>query len=176
MNWESIGAIAELISGIGVIATLFYLASQIRRYTKATYAETYQRFTESMNSTNQLIASDEGLSSLVAQLDSNDFEDYTPEERVRLSQVLTCHFRALESLYYHRSEGAATERAWKSQAGLIEEVVKFRAVRTWWPLTASIFDEDFRKFVEQSISVVSAEDRAPKWFGENNRRRRHAEL
>ena len=80
MNWESIGAIAELISGIGVIATLFYLASQIRRNTKATYAETYQRFTESMNSTNQLIASDEGLSSLVAQLDSNDFEDYTPEE------------------------------------------------------------------------------------------------
>lgn len=164
MNWDSIGAIAELISGIGVIATLFYLASQIRRNTKATHAETYQRFTESINSTNQLIASDEGLSRLVAQLDSRDFEDFNPEERVRLSQILTCDFRTLESLYYHRTEGAATERAWKSQAVLIKDVVKFRAVRTWWPSTASIFDEEFSKFVEESISEVSDEDRAPKWF------------
>ena len=164
MNWESIGAIAELISRIGVIATLFYLASQIRRNTKATYAENYQRFTESINSTNQLIASDEVLARLVSQLDSMDFEDYTPEERVRLSQVLTCHFRALESLYYHRSEGAAAERAWKTQAVLIKEIVKFKAARTWWPSTAAIFDEDFGKFVNQSILEVGDEDRAPKWF------------
>ena len=29
MNWEAIGAIAELIAAIGVIASLIYLAKQI---------------------------------------------------------------------------------------------------------------------------------------------------
>ena len=30
MNWEAIGAVAELLAAIGVIVSLVYLASQIR--------------------------------------------------------------------------------------------------------------------------------------------------
>jgi hypothetical protein len=42
MNWEALGAIAELRGAIGVIATLFYLASQIRQNTKSIRASTFQ--------------------------------------------------------------------------------------------------------------------------------------
>ncbi len=35
MNWEALGAIAELIGGLGVIATLAYLAIQIRQNTRS---------------------------------------------------------------------------------------------------------------------------------------------
>ncbi len=31
MNWDAIGAIAELLGAIGVIASLIYLATQIRQ-------------------------------------------------------------------------------------------------------------------------------------------------
>ncbi len=31
MNWDAIGAIAELLGAIGVIASLVYLAAQIRK-------------------------------------------------------------------------------------------------------------------------------------------------
>ena len=31
MNWEAIGAIAELLGAFGVIASLIYLATQIRQ-------------------------------------------------------------------------------------------------------------------------------------------------
>ena len=33
MNWDAIGAIAELLGAIGVIASLVYLATQIRQNT-----------------------------------------------------------------------------------------------------------------------------------------------
>ena len=33
MNWDAIGAIAELLGAVGVIATLAYLAQQIRQNT-----------------------------------------------------------------------------------------------------------------------------------------------
>ena len=33
MNWDAIAAVAELLGAIGVIASLFYVASQIRRMT-----------------------------------------------------------------------------------------------------------------------------------------------
>ncbi len=35
MNWDAIGAIAELLGAIGVILTLVYLATQIRQNTES---------------------------------------------------------------------------------------------------------------------------------------------
>jgi hypothetical protein len=42
MNWDAIGAIAELLGAVGVIASLIYLAGQIRQNTRATRGATYQ--------------------------------------------------------------------------------------------------------------------------------------
>ncbi len=42
MNWDAIGAIAELLGAVGVIASLVYLAGQIRQNTRATRGATYQ--------------------------------------------------------------------------------------------------------------------------------------
>jgi hypothetical protein len=51
MNWDAIGAVAELLGAIGVIASLVYLATQIRQSreqtsqnTRALRAGTYQQF------------------------------------------------------------------------------------------------------------------------------------
>jgi hypothetical protein len=53
MNWDAIGAIAELLGAIGVIASLVYLATQIRQSreqmsqnTRALRAATYQQIRE----------------------------------------------------------------------------------------------------------------------------------
>ena len=35
MNWEAIGAVGEILGAIGVIATLGYLAAQIRQNTRS---------------------------------------------------------------------------------------------------------------------------------------------
>ena len=35
MNWDALGAIGEMLSAIGVIATLLYLSVQIRQNTRA---------------------------------------------------------------------------------------------------------------------------------------------
>ncbi len=42
MNWDAIGAIAELLGAIGVIASLVYLATQIRQNTRSVRSATYQ--------------------------------------------------------------------------------------------------------------------------------------
>jgi hypothetical protein len=56
MNWDAIGAIAELLGAIGVIASLVYLATQIRQSreqmsqnTQAMRASGYQSFFQNMD-------------------------------------------------------------------------------------------------------------------------------
>jgi hypothetical protein len=40
VNWEAVGTIAEIIAAASVIASLLYLAAQIRQSTKVARAET----------------------------------------------------------------------------------------------------------------------------------------
>jgi len=56
MNWDAIGAIAELLGAVGVIASLVYLATQIRQSReqlsqtpRAMRADTYQQFYRGFN-------------------------------------------------------------------------------------------------------------------------------
>ncbi len=56
MNWDAIGAIAELLGAIGVIASLVYLATQIRhsrdqmsQNTQAMRAGSYQSFFQNLD-------------------------------------------------------------------------------------------------------------------------------
>ncbi len=42
MNWDALGAIAELLGAVGVIASLLYLGRQIRQSTKQSFASSYQ--------------------------------------------------------------------------------------------------------------------------------------
>ena len=58
MNWGAIGAIAELLGAVGVIASLVYLATQIRQSreqmsqnTRALRAGSYQQFDDSLQAT-----------------------------------------------------------------------------------------------------------------------------
>ena len=41
MNWDAIGAIAELLGAVGVIASLVYLASQMGQNARAARASSY---------------------------------------------------------------------------------------------------------------------------------------
>ncbi len=42
LNWEAIGAVGEILGALVVVATLIYLAAQVRESRKATAADIYQ--------------------------------------------------------------------------------------------------------------------------------------
>ncbi len=43
MDWEALGAIGEMVGAIAVVATLGYLAIQLRQNTKSVHANTHQQ-------------------------------------------------------------------------------------------------------------------------------------
>ena len=56
MNWEAIGVIAEVVGAVAVVATLTYLAVQIRQNTQVTKASTAQQMTDKWVSINLFLA------------------------------------------------------------------------------------------------------------------------
>ena len=61
MNVMELGAIGELVGGVAVIATLIYLAAQVRQNTKALAASTYQDITSSASDVGMQILSNDAL-------------------------------------------------------------------------------------------------------------------
>ena len=80
MNWEAIGAIAELLSGFGVIATLVYLAIQIRQNTNSVKESNYRNQTDRSIGHSRFISGTPGMMSIYHRGMSNP-SSLTPEER-----------------------------------------------------------------------------------------------
>ena len=64
MNWDAVGAIAELLGGVATVATLAYLAVQIRQNTKSVRASSAASYREGNASFASIIAENEELAEL----------------------------------------------------------------------------------------------------------------
>ncbi len=65
MNWEAIGAIGEILGAIAVLATLVYLAAQIRQNSRFVQAATYHSTSRARNEFNFAVATTPELSALL---------------------------------------------------------------------------------------------------------------
>ena len=120
MNWDAIGAVAELAGALAVIATLVYLAVQLRQNSALLKASLATASRESTNQLTGLLASDrEALRVFYAGLDGREV----------LEELDRQHFDAMMSLYieallqsYQQEFDEALERAhWMLQKpGFIE--------------------------------------------------------
>jgi hypothetical protein len=83
VNWEALGAIANLLAAIGVIATLIYLSIQIRQNTKAVRSSSIQNLVQSFSTTAQAAVENEYIIPLLLKANVGA-EALTQEERARL--------------------------------------------------------------------------------------------
>src|SRR5437763_14278179 len=61
LNWEAIGAVANLLAALGVITTLMYLAMQIRQNTKAVRSSSIERLVHNLSATAQAEVENENM-------------------------------------------------------------------------------------------------------------------
>ena len=150
MDWNAIGAVAELLGAFGVIATLVYVTIQVRQNTLAVRTSACQEaIRDQALSMDQLNADAdlnrifyEGLKDLAA-LDIN--------ERRRFATYLTSALRRLENVLYQTQLGTIDPRAW---AG-IKEHMRFVFARPgaveWWENAKNLFTPELVEFIDQQI-------------------------
>jgi len=65
MNWDAVGAVAELLGAIGVIVSLVYLAIQIRRNTRIQKRTNLGDIATELATTARCVATDPEIANLV---------------------------------------------------------------------------------------------------------------
>ena len=104
MNWEAIGAIGELVGATGVIATLGYLAVQIRQNSHAVKSATAQSLIAAINENLQTgVASPQAAKMIV--LGQTDFQALSDDEKMQFVLFLLSWFRIMDQAYQHHLLG-----------------------------------------------------------------------
>jgi len=151
VNWDAVGAIAELLGALGVIVSLGYLAQQVRHNTRSVRAAAYQSWFASYDSLSDLLLGDAELDAL-AHRGAEDPLGLTPDERQWFFGVLRRGFRQFESLYYQQREGMIDRELFDAWRHIYARSTEGAAFRQFWEAERAIFSAPFRGFVDRELA------------------------
>jgi hypothetical protein len=157
MNWDAIGAIAELLGAIGVIASLIYLATQIRQSreqmsqnTRALQAGAYQQFEESVY---RKVIDDMTVPGLerIIRLGTAGMEQLSEEDMWRWSYWIFMRMRAFDNSHYQFRIGMQDEDRWQISRRDLELFFQKPGVVQWWKATPSTLSPEFIALVSEIL-------------------------
>jgi hypothetical protein len=150
MNWEAIGTISDLVGAIAVVATLFYLARQIRQSnTQGRRAEinaTSQQFSTARLAT----AQNEDLAELYVRGSSN-YDDLNPVEKLRFQNIMTERFWTFHSIWDGVQAGAFESYFWKDVCvPQIAQLLNQPGMKSWWGDHKNSFPSNYVREIDKS--------------------------
>ena len=149
MNWEAIGSIAEALGAVGVMATLLYLAVQIRQNTRVAKADFFYRTIDGFIDFNLRVAESDHLPDLFWKaLENPDTLSESEERRTR--HLMSGVFRQGERVYYARRDALVAEDIFRSQMILQTRIARTPGGQRWLKEWGSGMDPDFVKILLES--------------------------
>src|SRR5437660_4524163 len=104
VNLETVSAIAQIIAAIGVIASLFYLAAQIRQNTRSQRSVVVDSLTGSLIAVLGPQAADPAITRACAAA-VEDWPGATEEDRLRAAAVLLALFKLAGDAWFQERRG-----------------------------------------------------------------------
>jgi len=110
MNWEAIGAVGEIVGAAAVVATLFYLAAQVRSSAKQSKSAARLEIAHDSIAPALAIASDQGLAEAMAKCERD--EELSQAESHRLAAFIYASNRNFESIQFQYEQDMLSADQW----------------------------------------------------------------
>jgi hypothetical protein len=151
MNWTAIGAVAELIAAIGVIASLVYVGFQIRQNTLSVTASAHRAINDKFISVNEFIGSDPNLikAFLVGRERLEDLDEVDMGRFITIWMNILLHF---EDVFYQHRQGLVGDQYWERIERMIGFYVTEPGVQRYWDLFKGWSTDDFRAYLESRFA------------------------
>lgn len=131
MNWDAVGALAELLGAIAVIASLVYLASQIRQNTRVQRRANLGDIATDLSASLRSAASAPELGSLVVRAYA-DLDTLDPVERYRFDCFFYAWLATFERAMLDARDGEYPEELLVPMREAIAGFLGTPGGRAWW--------------------------------------------
>ena len=156
MSIEELGSLGEVAAAIATIATLFYLASQIRQNTRATRAASFHGVTDSMNHVNVAVAQSPQLTK-VWTTGVGDRASLSDEERHQFDMLLLSYFHVFETIHYQARMGSGEGDLLVAEERSLLFLLSNDGIWEWWNENPYAYGPEFRNYVSALKSRVDQE-------------------
>ena len=130
MNWDAVGAVGEIVGAIAVVATLVYLARQLRQNTASVQASAYQTWVGANLQVN-LATIDQHFSAVAAK-GIYDSKDLDHDSFMMFALWNHSIFQMIQATDYMYRLGAIDEALWESEISRAAVHLGLPGVRQWW--------------------------------------------
>ena len=156
MNWDAIGAVAEALGAAGVIASLLYLAIQVRASTRASAVEAKLQSTRLLGETMDVVIQSPELADIFGR-GLADLKSLSKEEYYRFSNLCLKAFWSFSAAYFQFSTGTLAESDWQEQKLALHYWLRGPGCRSWWAkFGRASFGPAFQDFIEVEIATLDA--------------------
>jgi hypothetical protein len=148
---DQLGSLGEFVGAIAVVASLIYVAVQIKQNTNATRISTMQAHVDIWND----IASNFCRSSELASIFHEGLKGISTLNegaRVQFFAQLGLIFRYYESSHIEWGEGALDDRLWEGLKTTLVDQLSHPGAQQWWELRRHWFYADFQVLVDEVLA------------------------
>ena len=148
MSLDDLGNIGELVAAIGVIASLIYLAVQIRQNTRSVRAATHHSSARAATESQNVFAQSNDLARIF-RTGSRESGELTEDERQRLDAMLLSIFMWYEDTFFQYQQSMIDREVWEGRQRSLLSQLKRPGIASWWTRRSNFFARSFVSYVDQ---------------------------
>ena len=144
-------AIAEVIGAAGVIASLVYLAIQIRQNTDMVAANTFQAISStSSNLVTNMFQTPDLFDVLLRAV--NQAEQMSQRDLLILDLYLRALTRNFENYYYQHRKGFLDDEIWTGYRKALMELLHLDFGKDYWGRNRHLFGKTYAEFIDRQLA------------------------
>lgn len=143
MNWDAIGALSELIGAVAVIATLLYLATQVRQGTQAIRSTNLGTWINAQLAANSMMAQNADFHEDAL----SRRRELTDEERWRFATHMAAAFNTAEVVWLFHLARTVDDPFFESKMNVVKRSLDYPGIAAWWDDWADSYDPRFVEYV-----------------------------
>lgn len=157
MTLSELADVGELVGGIAVVASLVYLALQIRQNTRAVRGSTLHHNVDVWAGLFLRLSEQDVTQAYVAGMAGRP--DIKPLHYTQFYFVCKAMFLALEDQFHQAREGTLAPEIYAAyERATSEQLLAFPGFRIWWQQTRATFSPPFTARIDALIAAVPAAD------------------
>lgn len=144
---QLLGNYGELVGAIAVVATLVYLANQLKQNTKAMQSGTRAAFLNGLQTVNGYALQHSGIYHRAMF----QGEELSGEDLTQFQTMVHAALNAWEALYFEYRAGHVEQAFWDSKVRQIKFTLSTPCGRKAWNGYTQLFDERFVAYVNENV-------------------------
>ena len=156
MNWDAVGALAELLGAIGVVASLLYVAVQVRQNSRYVRGQSHIALTEATQRLLSELRTRPDIADINIRL-SNDWNSARTEAEERTAMWWNLDEAMLNELtYFLWKQGTIDDETYLTREEYFLSVLCMPGKRAWWDQYVYFLHPEYKAHIDAKLAEIDS--------------------